>query len=106
MYRRRKLGLTDELLLRRRQVDEDEVGRGKRIAMFLAPADPPHLRPEKRSGLFLVPLGEVEQIVRHPRMVPGQSDGYTGPPASASTRLSTRLSQAAARNQGTLCRPS
>jgi hypothetical protein len=45
MYRRRKLGLTDELLLRRRQVDGDKVGGGKRIAMFLLLADPPHLRP-------------------------------------------------------------
>jgi hypothetical protein len=44
MYRRRKAGLTDELLLRRRQVDEDKVGGGKRIAMVLVPADPPHLR--------------------------------------------------------------
>ena len=40
MYRRRKLGLTDELLLRRRQADEDEIGGSKRIAMFLVPADP------------------------------------------------------------------
>ncbi len=61
MYRRRKLGSTDELLLRRRQVDEDEVGRGKRIAMFLVPADPPHLRPEKRSGLFLVPSEKLNR---------------------------------------------
>jgi hypothetical protein len=33
VYRRRKLGLADELLLRWRQVDEDEVGGGKCIAM-------------------------------------------------------------------------
>jgi hypothetical protein len=45
MDRRRKLGLTDELLLRRRQVDEDKISGGKRIAMFLVPADPLHLRP-------------------------------------------------------------
>jgi hypothetical protein len=29
--------------------------------MFLVPADPPHLRPEKRSGLFLVPSEKLNR---------------------------------------------
>jgi hypothetical protein len=31
--------------------------------MSLVLPDPPHIRPQKRSGRFPVPLGEVEQIV-------------------------------------------
>jgi hypothetical protein len=76
MYRRRKFGLTDELLPGKRQVNEDQVAGGKRIAMSFVPADWPHLRPQKRSNLFAIALGEVEQIVSHcgivsPRRVRG-----------------------------------
>ena len=45
MYRRRKLGLTDELLLGRRQIDEDEVADGKRIAMSLVLPDGQNVLP-------------------------------------------------------------
>ena len=55
VYRRRKLGLADERLLRGRQADEDKIGGSKRIAVFLVPADSPHLRPQQRGGLFLIP---------------------------------------------------
>ena len=74
---------------------------GKRIAMFLVPADPPHLRPQKRSGLFLVPPGDVEQIVRQPGIVPGsRADPQTR--RARARAIATRLSQAAARSQGTM----
>jgi hypothetical protein len=70
--RRRKLGLADELLPRRRQVDQDKLGGGERITVLLLPADPPHPRPEKTRSLFLVRPADVEQIVRHPRIVWGR----------------------------------
>jgi hypothetical protein len=79
VYRRRKLGLADERPLRRRQVDEDKIGGSKRTAMFLVPADSPHLRPQKRGGLFPVPVGDVEQIERHHRMVPASRAGTQTP---------------------------
>src|SRR5262245_28164686 len=34
--------------------------------MSLVATDPPHLRPEKSSGLPSVSVGEVEQVMRHP----------------------------------------
>jgi hypothetical protein len=40
MYRRRKLGLTDELLPRPRQVDEDKAGGARASRGFSSPTIP------------------------------------------------------------------
>jgi hypothetical protein len=49
---RAKLGATDERSLRFRQIDENEVTRGERIAVRLVGIDAPQLDPYGRSGLF------------------------------------------------------
>jgi hypothetical protein len=70
MDRCRELGATDELCLGGRQIDQGEVAGGKRVTVSLIAIESPHIRPEKCGRLSSVSLGEVEQIVRHPRTVP------------------------------------
>src|SRR5262249_54557609 len=61
--------------------------RGQRITMLVLPADPPHLRPEKPSNLLLVLPADVEQKVRHPRIVMGQPGGPGRPLPACRTWL-------------------
>jgi hypothetical protein len=47
--------------------------------MPLVATDPPHLRPEKCGDVFSVSVGDVEQVVRHPRRIPGPSSRIQRP---------------------------
>jgi hypothetical protein len=68
-----QFGMTDELALGPRDIDQGEIAAGKRIAMALVAADAPHLRVQQGSNLSLVPTGEVENEIPHRRSVPGSS---------------------------------
>lgn len=61
----------------------------------LVATDSPHVRPEKYGRLLSVSVGEVEQIVRHPRTVPGVFSGgqrFSGARVCATVpRLRNRL---------------
>jgi hypothetical protein len=51
-------------------MDQDQVARGKRVAMSFVAVDRPHLHVEERSGVLAVSFGEVEDEVPDPRRVP------------------------------------